>query len=86
MDKYDFIFHANRLLRSFEIEVEIKKFSNDNNLKLPSAFCQQDYESFRQELPQYPGFKYHILFLARPKTADEILGEQIEFQIKQLEQ
>ena len=77
---------APRQLFNSEIEREIKCYANKNNLIIPSAFCRQDYEFYSEQSPQFMGIRYVVIFLARPKTPDEILRSQIEFQIKQMEQ
>lgn len=76
---------AYKHLFNSEIERLIENYADENKLKLQSAFSRSDYEFYSEERPEIWGFIYHIVFLARPKTTDEILGEQIEFHIKQLQ-
>ena len=74
-----------RSLFNSEIESLIIQYAEENKLSLPKVFDRRDYEFFFQQCPTRRDIQYEIVFLARPKTADEILGDQIEFQIKQLE-
>jgi len=84
LSKYNFTTTAQRSLFNSEIERMISKYAELNNLKLPGTFSRSDYEFFHRIEPNLPGINYKIIFTARPKTADEVLGEQIEFQIKHL--
>lgn len=84
LSKYNFITTAPRSLFNSEIECMILKYAELNNLKLSGAFSRSDWEFFRIIEPHLPNIKYKIIFTAGPKTADEILGEQIEFQIPNL--
>ncbi|MBP4139650.1 hypothetical protein [Flavobacterium geliluteum] len=86
----DFIEHtltvqAYGSLFNSEIENYIKQAAIKNNLVLNGSFGRSDYVFYFDAYPTNHLIKYTIKFMARPKTADEILAEQIEFQIKQLE-
>ena len=81
--EYSLRYHASGMLFSTEIECAIIKFCSENDLVLPENFNRNDYNFFQQMKPL--GIIYSFLFKARQKTKDEILKEQIEFQIQQLE-
>lgn len=82
-NEYCFNKYEMRALFNSEIESLIKEFSLKNNLILPDAFCRSHYRFFLRQNPFYV-FEYSILFLARPRNADDELREQIEFQIQLL--
>ena len=83
--KHFFFKKSDRSLFNSEIEILIQRFAELNNLVLPCLFCRHDYEFISYVDPTKYEIDYKIIFRARPKTVDDILVEQIEFQIKQLE-
>lgn len=84
--KHQTIFNSYEPLFKYELESKIRKFAFLNNLLLPSDFGTSPiYEIFHCEFPDQRFNEYKIIFLARIKTPDDILGEQLEYQIKNLE-
>lgn len=84
LNKFQFKIIRNSHLFISEIENLIFNFCEQNGLILPDDFSRRHYEFFRLQNPE--AFKeYLIVFLARKKTSDDLIREQIEFQIQQLE-
>lgn len=83
--KHFFFTKNDRSLFNSEIESLIQRFADLNNLLLPYSFCRHDYEFISYADPTKREIDYKITFIARPKTPDDILCEQLEYQIKNLE-
>ncbi|MGM8362107.1 hypothetical protein ACSV4D_09355 [Flavobacterium sp. ARAG 55.4] len=75
-----------RHLFNSEIERLIIEYCKENDLILPQDFSRRHYVFYSRQEPWFMGVEYSILFQARLKTEDDVLREQIEFQIKQMEQ
>ena len=84
--QFEFRKIATRHLFNSQIERLIIEYCEENDLILPTDFKRRDYVFYSQVSPQFMGVEYSILFQATAKNEDDILREQIEFQIKQLEQ
>ena len=66
-----------------QIERLIINYCEQNDFILPDNFSREDYEFYSRYIPE-SYLEYSILFLASKKTPDELLREQIEFQIQHL--
>ena len=84
--QFEFRKIATRHLFNSEIEQLIIEYCDENDLILPTDFKRRHYVFYSSISPQFMGVEYSILFQAIVKNEDDILREQIEFQIKQLEQ
>jgi hypothetical protein len=82
--KHEARFNSHYPLFIWELNSKIRKFVFINNLLLPGDFSTHPYSLYQSESPDLR-FQYYVIFLARVKTPDDILGEQIEYQIKNLE-
>lgn len=75
-----------RVFYASEVESEIINHAEKNDLILPSDFHKSHYKYFgRNDRPHTHLWLTTIEFLARKRTPDDSLREQIEFQIKELE-
>lgn len=83
--KHKFHTEVIRHLFSSEIKGMIKQYAENNNLLLPDYFSREHYIVYHQMQPYKMEIDYEIVFYAREKTHEDILREQIEFQIQQLE-
>jgi hypothetical protein len=81
---YQLITKPNSHLFNSQIERLIFNYCKQNDLILPDNFSREHYQFYSQHIPE-SYLNYSILFLARQKTSDELLREQIEFQIQHLE-
>lgn len=61
-----------------EVDNLIKEYCSEHQL----IFEGNDYKTFWEHNPT--GIDYHISFLARKKTSDDLLGEQLEYFISNL--
>ncbi|MBS7232478.1 hypothetical protein KHA90_15775 [Flavobacterium psychroterrae] len=82
--KHEARFNSHYPLHKYELNMKIRKFVYVNNLLLPGDFSTHPYSLYQSESPDR-GFEYAVIFLARVKTPDDILREQLEYQIKNLE-
>lgn len=78
------VFNSHEPLHKYEVERKLRKFIFVNNLLLPGDFSKCPYGLYQSGSPGQ-GFEYGVIFLARIRTPDDILREQLEYQIKQLE-
>lgn len=83
--KHQFCLEKERHLFNTEIENTIKEYAEKNSLLLPENFNRNHYDFFSRQDVMKMEIEYKIVFLACSKTNDDVLREQIEFQIKQLE-
>jgi hypothetical protein len=81
---YQFITKRMSHLFNSQMERLIFNYCKENDLILPDNFSREHYQFYSRLIPELH-LEYSILFLARPKTPDDLLREQIEFQIQHLE-
>jgi len=82
--RFQFNKMVNSHLFNSQMEKLIIEYCQENDLILPDNFRRCHYEFFTRQEPHFY-LQYSFVFLAKIKTQDDILREQIEFQIKQLE-